>query len=144
VVWAYFDTSALVKRYVDEAGRAELLRLLRRHEVVASAILPIELRSALRQRVSEGSLDAARLPQIIKRLSADRAYWTLIGVSTGVLTAAESLAATHPVRTLDAVHVASAQIFRDGLSLVDLLFVSADQRQTETAAAVGLSVKRVG
>ena len=144
MVWAYFDTSALVKRYVDEAGRAELLRLLRRHEVVASAILPIELRSALRQRVSEGSLDAARLPQIIKRLSADRAYWTLIGVSTGVLTAAESLAATHPVRTLDAVHVASAQIFRDGLSLVDLLFVSADQRQTETAAAVGLSVKRVG
>lgn len=48
VAWAYFDTSALIKRYVDEAGRRDVLRRLRRRDVVTSAILPIDLRSALR------------------------------------------------------------------------------------------------
>ena len=40
-MWAYFDTSALVKRYIDEAGRREVLQLLRRNDVVTSAILEL-------------------------------------------------------------------------------------------------------
>lgn len=47
-VWAYFDSSALAKRYLDEAGRREVLRLLRRYDVVTSAVVAVELRSALR------------------------------------------------------------------------------------------------
>ena len=46
-------TSALVKCYVDEDGRRQVLQLLRRHECVTSAVLPVELRSALRRRVYE-------------------------------------------------------------------------------------------
>jgi predicted nucleic acid-binding protein len=69
VAWAYFDTSALVKRYVNEAGRREALSLLRRHDVVTSAILPVEIRSALRRRASEGALNAARVPEILRRVA---------------------------------------------------------------------------
>ena len=57
-MWAYFDTSALVKRYVDEPGRREVQQLLRRHDCVTSAILPVELRGALRRRVAERTLDS--------------------------------------------------------------------------------------
>jgi predicted nucleic acid-binding protein len=56
-VWAYFDTSALVKRYVDEGGRREVLRLLRQYRVVTSAIVTVEVRSALRRRAADGALD---------------------------------------------------------------------------------------
>jgi hypothetical protein len=70
-VWTYFDTSALVKRYVDEAGRREVLQLLRRNECVTSAVLPVEMRSGLRRRVAEGSLEVARLPAILKHVAAD-------------------------------------------------------------------------
>jgi len=142
-VWAYFDTSALIKRYIEEAGRREVLLLLRRHEVATSAILPVELRSALRRRMSEGDLDEERATQILKRVATDRAYWTLIEVASDVLTAAETLVATHPVRTLDAVHIASAQIFKNRLSIPDLLFVSADQRQANAARAAGMAVKHL-
>jgi hypothetical protein len=90
-VWAYFDTSALVKRYVDEAGRREVLQLLRRNECVTSAVLPVELRSGLRRRVAEGSIDAARLPAILKHVAADRPYWTLVEVGTDVRAGAETL-----------------------------------------------------
>lgn len=142
-MWAYVDTSALVKRYVDEAGRRELLQLLRRCDVVVSAILPVELRSAFSRRAREGALDVARLPGILNRVAADRAYWTLIDVGAEVLAAAETLVATHPLRTLDAIHVASAQLFAVRAAAPTLTFVSADRRQTEAAAAVGLAVKHI-
>ena len=142
-MWTYFDTSALVKRYVDEPGRREVLQLLRRNECVTSAVLPVELQSGLRRRVAEGSLDAARLPAILKHVAADRPYWTLIEVGTDVLAGAETLVATHPIRTLDALHVASAQLFAARISMPGLTFVSADKRQTETAVAVGLVVRHI-
>jgi predicted nucleic acid-binding protein len=142
-VWAYFDTSALVKRYIEEAGRRDVLQLLRLHAVVTSAILPVELRSALRRRESERALDSGRVAQILRRAATDRAYWTLIEVTSDVLTSAEILVATHPIRTLDAVHIASAQIFKSRLSIPDLLFVSADQRQAQAAGATGMAVKHL-
>ena len=140
-MWAYFDTSALVKRYIDEIGRREVLQLLRRHECVASAVLPVELRSALRRRVTEGSLGSARVSEILKRVAADRAYWTLVEVGAEVLGAAEKLVAVHPLRTLGAIHVASAQVFAAGVSESDLMFVSADKRQIEAAAVIGLATR---
>jgi predicted nucleic acid-binding protein len=142
-VWMYFDTSALVKRYVDEAGRREVLKLLRRSECVTSAVLPVELRSALSRRVADGSLGAARLPVILKHVAADRPFWTLVEVGTDVLAVAETLVATHPIRTLDAIHVASAQLFAARVSMRGLVFVSADKRQTETAVAVGLAAQQI-
>jgi predicted nucleic acid-binding protein len=143
-VWAYFDTSALAKRYVDEIGRREVLRLLRRHDCVTSAVLSVELRSALRRRVSEGTVDSARMPEILKRIAADRAYWTLVEVGTDVLAAAETLVAIHPLRTLDAIHVASAQLFAARVSAPKFVFVSADARQTDAAAAVGMTGRHIG
>jgi len=142
-VWMYFDTSALVKRYVDEPGRREVLRLLRRNECVTSAVLPVELRSGLRRRAAEGSLDATRLPAILKHIAADRSYWTLVEVGIDVLAGAETLVAAHPIRTLDAIHVASAQLFAARVSIPGLTFVSADKRQTGTAAAIGLVARHI-
>jgi hypothetical protein len=142
-VWAYFDTSAIVKRYVEEAGRREVLQLLRRYDFVASAVLPVELRGALRRRATEGALDVAHVPAILKRVAADRAYWTLVEVGTDVLAGAETLVATHPLRTLDAIHMASAQLFAARVPTPGLIFVSADKRQTEAATAIGLSVRLI-
>ena len=36
--WAYFDTSALVKRYISEPGWLQIKQLLRRHEFLSSAL----------------------------------------------------------------------------------------------------------
>jgi predicted nucleic acid-binding protein len=143
-VWAYFDTSALVKRYVDEPGRRQVQQLLRRHDCVTSAILPVELRSALRRRVTERTLDGSRVSEILKRVAADRAYWTVIEVGTEVLSGAEALVSVHPLRTLDAVHVASAKLFAARLSISDLIFVGTDKRQTEVASAIGLAARYIG
>jgi predicted nucleic acid-binding protein len=144
VAWAYFDTSALIKRYVDEAGRRAVLQLLRRHDCITSALLPLELRSALRRRVFEATLDEGEVPAILKRVATDRAFWALVEVTSDVLATAETLVATHPLRTLDAIHVASAQLFAARITESELIFVSADARQTAAAAAAGMTIKHVG
>jgi predicted nucleic acid-binding protein len=142
--YAYFDTSALIKRYVEELGRREVLGLLRRNQCVISAVLPVEVRSALRRRVGDKTLDARRVPSILKRFAGDRAYWTVIEVSSDVLTAAESLSGIHPLRALDSIHVASAKLFKDRTGSGSFTFISADARQTKVADALGLKPRYVG
>ena len=144
MAWAYFDTSALIKRYVEEAGRREVLQLLRRHDCVTSAVLPVELRSALRRRLSEGALESKHVPEILKRFATDRAFWAFVEVTRDVLATAETLVATHPLRTLDAIHIASAQLFAVRATAPELIFVSADARQTRAAAAVGITIRPIG
>jgi len=141
--YAYFDTSALIKRYVEELGRREVLTLLRKNNCVVSAVLPVEVRSALRRRVAERTLDAKRVPTILKRFAADRAFWTVIEVSGEVLASAEALSAAHPLRALDAIHVASAQLFAARVASPMFTFVSADIRQTTTAAALGINTRYI-
>lgn len=142
--WAYFDTSALIKRYVDEDGRREVLQLLRSHDCVVSALLSVELRSALRRRVADGSLDEKRVPEILKRFAVDREFWALVEITSEVLRTAEILVAHHPLRTLDAIHVASAQLFAARMRAFELTFVSADTRQSAVAASIGLPTKEIG
>jgi predicted nucleic acid-binding protein len=143
VAWAYFDTSALVKRYVGEPGHRQVLQLLRRNNCVTSAVAPVELRSALRRRVSEGTLDQGQLPRILKRFVRDRTFWTLVEVRSDLLTVAETLVAVHPLRALDAIHVASAQLFAGRVGTAAVIFVSADARQTTTAAALGMKIAQI-
>jgi uncharacterized protein len=141
--YAYFDTSALIKRYVEELGRREVLALLRNNQCVVSAVLPLEVRSALRRRVTEKTIEAKRVPAILKRLTADRAYWTVIEVSREVLATAEALTSAHPLRALDAIHVASAKLFADRAAPQGFTFVSADMRQANAAEALGFQTRYV-
>ena len=143
MAYAYFDTSALIKRYVNEPGRLEVLKLLRKNACVVSAVLPIEVRSALRRRVTEGTLDKDRVSAILKRFTADRAFWTVIEVSREVLAAAETLTAAHPLRALDAIHVASAHLFVTRIGSSAFTFVSADTRQITAAIALGLTGRQI-
>jgi uncharacterized protein len=143
VSWAYFDTSALIKRYVDEEGRREVLQLLRRHQCVTSAVLPVEFRSALRRRVADRSLDVRRVREILKRFTDDREFWAQVEVTGEVLQAAETLVAAHPLRSLDGIHVASAELFAARLAASEFTFVSADARQNAVAAAIGMATEDI-
>ena len=142
MAWAYVDTSALVKRYVDESGRREVVHLLRRHDLVISALLPVELRGAFRRRMHDRTLEPARAASALRRFAADRLVLTQVGVTADVLAQAEALVASHAIRTLDALHVGSARVFASRLD-ARVLFVSADKRQADVAAAVGLAVNLV-
>ena len=137
--WAYFDTSAMVKRYVKEAGSARVAALLRRRRFLSSAIAPVEATSAFRRRTVTGGLTQRDLTAILARMRRDRAYWELVEVTGLVLDRAEELIRGTGLRTLDAIHVASALIFQ-GASGMLIPFVTADAEQREAASQVNLDV----
>jgi predicted nucleic acid-binding protein len=140
--WVYCDTSAMAKRYVREPGRAALMKLLSRRRVVSSVLMPVELHSAFCRRVREGTLATIALPRLFERVAADREYWNLIETTPDVLDEAAALLEIHPLRSLDAVHVASARIFQTRIRQ-PVTFISADVRQLTAAKRAGLAIKTV-
>jgi uncharacterized protein len=129
---AYFDTSVLVKNYIQEAGSTRARELLGTYEFVSSAIAPVELHSAVRRRHRQGEMTRQHYTSILTRVKQDRAFWQLVEPVSPVLTKAEELVVTHSVRTLDAVHLASAIVIQDSINR-PLLFVTADERQLAAA-----------
>lgn len=135
---AFFDSSALIKRYVEEPGRDEVLKISSVSVCVVSALLPVEMRGALRRRAAERTMDVHRLPAILARMGEERNHWEFVPAGAEVLAAAERLVGTYPLRTLDAIHVSSAQIVM--AAGVQLAFVTADARQADVAVNLGLAV----
>ncbi len=136
---AYFDTSSLVKRYLREKGSLEVRRLLRRYGVLSSSLMPVELFSALTRRHGQKDLSDRDYTAILSRIKRDRDFWELVEIGAPVLARAEELALSLRVRTLDAIHVASAVVFRE-FTARSLLFVTSDERQFEAAKQCGLEV----
>jgi len=140
--WAYFDTSVLLKRYVKEEGSAAARRLLSRYRFLSSAVAPIEALSALSRRRASGELTQRDFLIIRSRLHKDRAYWELVEVGAIVLSQAEDLVQKTGLRTLDALHVASALTFQ-AASGMTIPFITADLRQREAADRLALNLQWV-
>lgn len=142
-LWAYFDTSVLVKRYVNEVGSLRARGLFRRYRLITSVIAPIEIISALYRRRAMSDVSGRDFSAIRARLMKDRAYWELAEMSPLVLSQAEELIQRTTLRTLDALHVATAVTFQ-ALSGHRVPFITADQRQREAAEQLKLHVEWVG
>jgi predicted nucleic acid-binding protein len=140
---AYFDTSVVARRYVLEPGSAMARTLLRRYRCVSSAILPVEVMSALCRRRATGDLAAVDFAAVLSRVVEDRRRWELVPVSEPLLALAEDLIQRSPLRTLDAIHLAAALTFRQ-ISGMRVPFVTADVRQREAAEPAGLALLWAG
>ena len=134
---AYFDTSALAKHYIREAGSARVRALLTSYEFLSSAITPIELSSAIQRRHRRGEITAMNYNSIIAKINADKSFWQLIEPVPQVLSKAEDLVVSYNIRTLDSIHLASALVLQESLSM-PLPFVSADNRQIDAARSCQL------
>ncbi|MGH3822611.1 MAG: type II toxin-antitoxin system VapC family toxin [Pseudonocardiaceae bacterium] len=140
----YADTSALIHCYlVDEADQERLRALLLEgsEPVVTSEITRVELASALSSAARSGRL--RRPDWLLARADADcgpDGPIALLALDPGtVFPRARQLVLDHSVRTLDAIHLAVAATTVTELAAGEPLeFVTCDQRQAQTAHALGL------
>ncbi|MGH7846777.1 MAG: type II toxin-antitoxin system VapC family toxin [Candidatus Binatia bacterium] len=144
MTFAYFDTSALVKRYVRERGSAQVGSLLRRHDLLSSAIAPVEVLSALWRRKRDGDVSEEDFSVTLSRVESDRVRWELVEVGGTVLSRAEEIVqGAVPMRALDAIHVASVMTFQS-VAGIRVPFITGDTRQRDAATHLGLDVVWVG
>lgn len=129
----YVDSSALLKRYVDEVDSDLADELLGSDPVlVTSWVTTVEVRRNLARLLDERAAVAAQA-----QFSTDLESFAMIVCDEHVATAAAALGETLGVRSLDAIHLASAQRLRiDGLT-----FVTFDIRQAQAARSLGMTVR---
>ena len=144
MTFAYFDTSAVVKRYVRERGSARVMSLLGEHDFLSSAITLVEILSALSRKKREGDLSENNFAATLSRIQSERDQWELIEVGESVLNRAQEIVQGNvPVRAVDAIHIASLVTFEDAAG-VRVPFITADGRQRDAAEQMKLDVVWVG
>lgn len=128
----YLDTSALVKLIWREPETDALDTFLAkwpRTPLVSSALLLVETRRAV-LRVDRSGLQRADL--LLTRVGK-------VGITNAVLEAASRIPDPH-LRSLDAIHLATALLLRDDLDAL----ITYDQRLVAAATGEGLPVQTPG
>lgn len=106
--------------------------------VVASDLTLAECDRALIRAHAMGSLSELEMVRRRTVLEASSVQWTLLKIEREVLERARRRFPSEPVRTLDALHLASALVGRSVIP--DLALLSLDQRVRENGAALGFDV----
>lgn len=132
----YLDTSALVKRYVDEAGSASVRSLFRGRHVATVRVAYAELAATLARLVRQGHLNEDARDRVVARLDRDFAAMSVVEVRPALLRGVPDLVARRPLRGYDAVHLAAALAIRAGGTTVT--FWAADRGLLAAACAEGL------
>ncbi|MGI8727859.1 MAG: type II toxin-antitoxin system VapC family toxin [Solirubrobacterales bacterium] len=126
----YVDSSALLKRYVEESDSALADQLLTSDpELVTAAHTEVEVRRNLARLLDGSDLSRAR-----EFLATDLESFALVELDAETCELAATIAETTLVRTLDALHLAAAQRVGGGAMAI----LTFDLRQAQAARALGL------
>ena len=141
----YADTSALLKRHVQEVGSTWFQALtdpIKRNTIITARISMAEVYSALNRRLREAHFTATDYAAIAADFSAlCDAEYDLIELSPGIIEQARLLLECYVLRAYDAIQLASARIARNRLLAARLaapIFLTADERLLKAAQAEGL------
>ena len=129
----FFDSSAFVKRYVNEAGTDAVLHWCdQATEIILTGIALPELISSFCRLQREGRITETQYRQLKSLLLADIEDAAIGDLTPVVIAHAIASLEGNVLRGMDAIHIGSA------LALKADLFVSSDRRQLDAAARSGL------
>jgi hypothetical protein len=132
----FLDSSALAKRYVQEAGSDRLEEILfSASSLGVSVICLSEVVSAFCRRRREKRLSQKEYLKAKQALFEDIEDASVLSVTDQVVARAVELLERWPLRSSDALHAAAAAEWSADL------FVSADERQCAAARRYGLQVE---
>jgi predicted nucleic acid-binding protein len=137
-VKTYFDSSAFVKRFINERGSDDVAAVcVATTELGLSVICIPEILSAFNRKCRENLLSRGQYTILKRRLLADTDEADIINLSPAVISTAIGVLETNTLRAMDALHIACA------LAWEAELFVSSDERQIIAAKRVGLKTRQV-
>jgi len=148
-VAAFFcDSSAIVKRYVNETGSnfvEDLADVKNGNVILLARITQVEIAAAIARRLKGRSIATADAQKALATFQHDltNSYFT-VEITPLLSSRAMSLATKHALRGYDAVQLAAALEANDERiadELSPLTLVSADDELNTAAEAEGLSVE---
>jgi predicted nucleic acid-binding protein len=134
----YAESSAILRWLLGHADAGEVQTLLAGAPgVVTSALTSVEVARALQRLASEGLMSVSDRAQVTRAYAAAARHWKIFGVTDEVLARASTSFPNEPVRTLDAIHLATATLFAEHVGPIDVL--TTDARIRNNAQALGLT-----
>jgi predicted nucleic acid-binding protein len=135
-VTVYAETSAVLRwLFAEEKGEALRAALAAAEKVTSSRLTLIETRRVVRRAERDGRITAAQGADILAIFAQAASTWAILEITEEIARRAEAAFPSEPVRTLDAIHLASALFLRQ--SFPDLVIVSSDERISANAALLG-------
>jgi hypothetical protein len=136
----YFDSSALVKRYLKEKGTDVVLSLTTQEEFVATSKLAYpELLSAFMRKRRAGELGEEPLQSVWDRLDADWPELFIIEMHDELLPIVKSLIGKYPLKGADSIHLASA-LWLESKTGTEVTFVASDMNLLNAATIENLKI----
>ncbi len=136
----YFDTSALVKRYVTESGSDAVARLCAEAEYqITSVATEAELPAALARAVRVGAISRDDGDLAVQAWEREREDLLWIQLVQPIVRQAGQLAWQYGLRGYDAIHLAAALWWRANMGQ-PLLLVTYDRELWGAAQRSGLMV----
>jgi uncharacterized protein len=133
----YVETSALL-RGILEGKKDVITKLTKSTRLVTSTLTLVEATRALRRALRDSRKLETEYHLAERRLFAFERSSEIMNLNEPVLARARQDFPQEPIRTLDALHVASALVWQDKIG--DIQMVSCDDRVRQNAAALGLDV----
>jgi uncharacterized protein len=138
----FLDSSALVKRYRQEAGSEQVLALMDNGErLVIARLAHVEVAAPIMRRGRAATISQSDLEAALSILERDvRDSFDLVELDSPVLERAVAMTRTHALRGADAIQLACALFARDDAAGVEFAVVGSDKELNEAAAAEDLTV----
>ncbi len=134
----FLDSSAFAKRFIDEPGSDQVEGLCAQATALCLSVVCVpEIISALNRRLREKTLARRDYAMVKQQLSEDVSDAVIINLTPAVVQSSIAVLEHSVLRTLDALHVASAIHWQADL------FASSDHRQILAARRAGLKTKQV-
>jgi hypothetical protein len=136
----YAESSAVLAWLLDEESAATVRESLAAEQlVVASDLTLIECDRVLHRAATLGELTEADAADRRAYLATIAAHWTVLRVGPEVVERARQPFPGEPIRTLDAIHLASLLVARSALAGLALL--SLDARVRGAAGRLGIELR---
>jgi predicted nucleic acid-binding protein len=136
----YAESSAVLAWLLGEDTAHSVREVLRRAELVAASDLTlVECDRVLIRATATGEIDEAAAADRRAHLNAAASHWHLWRVSSDIVERARHPFPAEPVRTLDAIHLASALAVRSAVPGVELL--SLDDRIRRAGKQLGFHLR---
>ena len=139
---AFFDSSALVKRYRAEAGTDRVSRVLVECDrLVISRLAELEVSAALVRRATASSLPDDELDQILTQLDRDiLESFDVVELNSDIVASAKSLTRSYRLRAADAIQLACAMVAAADVPSESWVFVGSDRELNDAVANCGMDV----
>lgn len=136
----YWDSSALIKKYLKEGGSNAVLQRLSTDPILATSQLTYaEIHATFARKLREKEISLKTYQGICSLFEADWEAMAIVLMEDKLFPKIRSLLTKHPLRSADTVHLASALYVSEYSRYIALPFACADKKLLQAAVSEGLA-----